>query len=154
MMIMVMKLHNLVRSKGLKDKLNRRGRGNASGRGNFSGRGCNGQKSRSGHTMKPFFEGGQTSIVQRMPKHRGFKRYYKLVDMVQVVNLAALEHDSRVAAKVTKELLVDLGYLHSTADIVKVLGNGILTKSLSFEGIEQFSDSAKQKIEKAGGSIQ
>lgn len=154
MMIMVMKLHNLVRSKGLKDKLNRRGRGNASGRGNFSGRGCNGQKSRSGHTMKPFFEGGQTSIVQRMPKHRGFKRYYKLLDMVQVVNLAALEHDSRVTAKVTKELLVDLGYLHSTADIVKVLGNGILTKSLSFEGIEQFSDSAKQKIEKAGGSIQ
>lgn len=149
-----MKLHNLVRSKGLKDKLNRRGRGNASGRGNFSGRGCNGQKSRSGHTMKPFFEGGQTSIVQRMPKHRGFKRYYKLLDMVQVVNLAALEHDSRVTAKVTKELLVDLGYLHSTADIVKVLGNGILTKSLSFEGIEQFSDSAKQKIEKAGGSIQ
>lgn len=143
-----------MRSKGLKDKLNRRGRGNASGRGNFSGRGCNGQKSRSGHTMKPFFEGGQTSIVQRMPKHRGFKRYYKLLDMVQVVNLAALEHDSRVTAKVTKELLVDLGYLHSTADIVKVLGNGILTKSLSFEGIEQFSDSAKQKIEKAGGSIQ
>lgn len=143
-----MKLHNLVRSKGLKDKLNRRGRGNASGRGNFSGRGCNGQKSRSGHTMKPFFEGGQTSIVQRMPKHRGFKRYYKLLDMVQVVNLAALEHDSRVTAKVTKELLVDLGYLHSTADIVKVLGNGILTKSYHLKGLNNFQTLLSKKLKK------
>ena len=148
-----MKLHSLVRSKGLKDKLNRRGRGNASGRGNFSGRGCNGQKSRSGHSMKPFFEGGQTSVVQRMPKHRGFKRYYKLVDAVEVVNLAALEKDERITSVVNKELLVDLGYIHSNADTVKVLGNGEFSKTLSFEGIELFSDSAKQKIEKAGGSI-
>lgn len=148
-----MKLHSLVRSKGLKDKLNRRGRGNASGRGNFSGRGCNGQKSRSGHSMKPFFEGGQTSVVQRMPKHRGFKRYYKLVDAVEVLNLAALEKDERITSVVNKELLVDLGYIHSNADAVKVLGNGDFSKTLSFEGIELFSNSAKQKIEKAGGSI-
>ncbi|PZM87615.1 MAG: 50S ribosomal protein L15 [candidate division SR1 bacterium] len=148
-----MKLHSLVRSKGLKDKLNRRGRGNASGRGNFSGRGCNGQKSRSGHSMKPFFEGGQTSVVQRMPKARGFKRYYKLVDVVEVVNLSALEKDVRITSLVNKDLLVDLGYIHSNADRVKVLGNGELSKSLSFEGIELFSDAAKAKIEKAGGSI-
>ena len=148
-----MKLHSLVRSKGLKDKLDRRGRGNASGRGNFSGRGANGQKSRSGHTMKPFFEGGQTSIVQRLPKHRGFKRYYKLVDQVAVVNLASLQNDERVSSLVTKEVLVELGYLKSSAESVKILGNGELSKALSFEGIEQFSDSAKEKIEKAGGSI-
>ncbi|MDO4713139.1 MAG: 50S ribosomal protein L15 [bacterium] len=148
-----MKLHSLVRSKGLKDKLNRRGRGNASGRGNFSGRGCNGQKSRSGHSMKPFFEGGQTSVVQRMPKHRGFKRYYKLVDTIEVVNLAALEKDERITSMVNKELLVDLGYIRSNADAVKVLGNGDFSKALSFEGIELFSNSAKAKIEKAGGSI-
>lgn len=148
-----MKLHSLVRSKGLKDKLDRRGRGNGSGRGNTSGRGANGQKSRSGHSMKPFFEGGQTSIVQRMPKHKGFKRYYKLVNEVAVVNLASLQNDERVSALVTKELLVELGYLHSSAEVVKVLGNGELSKALSFEGIEHFSDSAKEKIEKAGGSI-
>ena len=144
-----MKLHSLVRSKGLKDKLDRRGRGNASG----TGRGANGQKSRSGHTMKPFFEGGQTSIVQRLPKHRGFKRYYKLVDQVAVVNLASLQNDERVSSLVTKEVLVELGYLKSSAESVKILGNGELSKALSFEGIEQFSDSAKEKIEKAGGSI-
>lgn len=149
----IMKLHSLVRSKGLKDKLDRRGRGNGSGRGNTSGRGSNGQKSRSGHSMKPFFEGGQTSVVQRMPKHRGFKRYYKLVNSAAVVNLSALENDARITSVVNKELLVDLGYIRSSADTVKVLGNGEFSKSLSFEGIELFSSSAKQKIEKAGGSI-
>lgn len=103
--------------------------------------------------MKPFFEGGQTSVVQRMPKARGFKRYYKLVDVVEVVNLSALEKDVRITSLVNKDLLVDLGYIHSNADRVKVLGNGELSKSLSFEGIELFSDAAKAKIEKAGGSI-
>ena len=153
-MIMIhMKLHSLVRSKGLKDKLNRRGIVNASVTGNFSGRGCNGQKARSGHSMKPFFEGGQTSVVQRMPKHRGFKRYYKLVELYEVLNLATLEKDTRVTDIVSKPVLVELGYLHSTEDKVKILGNGELTKALSFEGIEQFSDSAKQKIQNAGGNI-
>ena len=148
-----MKLHSLVRSKGLKDKLDRRGRGNASGRGNTSGRGANGQKSRSGHSMKPFFEGGQTSIVQRMPKHRGFKRYYKLITPIQNVNLGSLQKDERITAVVTKELLWELGYIRSAEVAVKVLGTGDLEKALSFEGIEQYSATAKSKIEKAGGSI-
>lgn len=148
-----MKLHSLVRSKGLTDKLNRRWRGNASGRGNFSGRGCNGQKSRSGHSMKPFFEWGQTSVVMRMPKHRGFKRYYKLVTSVQIVNLDALQKDEKVTDVVTKELLLQLGYI-DTADVaVKVLWTWDLQKALSFEGIEHFSATAKTKIEKAGWSI-
>jgi len=148
-----MKLHSLVRSKGLTDKLNRRWRGNASGRGNFSGRGCNGQKSRSGHSMKPFFEWGQTSVVMRMPKHRGFKRYYKLVTPVQIVNLDALQKDEKVTDVVTKELLLQLGYI-DTADVaVKVLWTWDLQKALSFEGIEHFSATAKTKIEKAGWSI-
>lgn len=142
-----------MRSKGLADKLNRRGRGNSSGRGNTSGRGSNGQKSRSGHSMKPFFEGGQTSIVQRMPKHRGFKRYYKLVTPVQNVNLGALQKDERITDVVTKELLWELGYIRSAEVAVKVLGTGELEKVLSFEGIEQYSATAKSKIEKAGGSI-
>ena len=148
-----MKLHSLVRSKGLTDKLNRRGRGNASWRGNFSGRGCNGQKSRSGHSMKPFFEWGQTSVVMRMPKHRGFKRYYKLVTPVQTVNLEALQNDEKVTDVVTKELLLQLGYIRTADVAVKVLGTWDLQKALSFEGIEHFSASAKTKIEKAGWSI-
>ena len=148
-----MKLHSLVRSKWLTDKLRRRGRGNASGRGNTSGRGANGQKSRSGHSMKPFFEGGQTSIVQRMPKHRGFKRYYKLITPIQNVNLGSLQKDERITAVVTKELLWELGYIRSAEVAVKVLGTGDFEKALSFEGIEQYSATAKSKIEKAGGSI-
>ena len=148
-----MKLHSLVRSKGLTDKLNRRWRGKASGRGNFSGRGCNGQKSRSGHSMKPFFEWGQTSVEMRMPKHRGFKRYYKLVTPVQTVNLEALQNDEKVTDVVTKELLLQLGYIRTADVAVKVLGTWDLQKALSFEGIEHFSASAKTKIEKAGWSI-
>ena len=148
-----MKLHSLVRSKGLTDKLNRRWRGNASGRGNFSGRGCNGQKSRSGHSMKPFFEWGQTSVVMRMPKHRGFKRYYKLVTPIQVVNIEALQKDERVTDVVSKELLLQLGYIRTADVAVKILWTWDLQKALSFEGIEHFSASAKTKIEKAGWSI-
>lgn len=148
-----MKLHSLVRSKGLTDKLNRRWRGNASGRGNFSGRGCNGQKSRSGHSMKPFFEWGQTSVVMRMPKHRGFKRYYKLVTPVQTVNLESLQKDEKITDVVTKELLLQLGYIRTADVAVKILWTWDLQKALSFEGIEHFSATAKAKIEKAGWSI-
>ena len=148
-----MKLHSLVRSKGLTDKLNRRWRGNASGRGNFSGRGCNGQKSRSGHSMKPFFEWGQTSVVMRMPKHRGFKRYYKLVTPVETVNLVSLQKDEKITDVVTKELLLQLGYIRTADVAVKILATWDFQKALSFEGIEHFSATAKTKIEKAGWSI-
>lgn len=103
--------------------------------------------------MKPFFEGGQTSIVQRMPKHRGFKRYYKLITPIQNVNLGSLQKDERITAVVTKELLWELGYIRSAEVVVKVLGTGDFEKGLSFEGIEQYSATAKSKIEKAGGSI-
>ena len=148
-----MKLHSLVRSKGLTDKLNRRWRGNASGRGNFSGRGCNGQKSRSGHSMKPFFEWGQTSVVMRMPKHRGFKRYYKLLTPVQAVNLDVIQKDEKITEVVSKEVLLQLGYIRSADVAVKILWTWDLQKALSFEGIEHFSATAKTKIEKAGWSI-
>ena len=148
-----MKLHSLVRSKGLTDKLNRRWRGNASGRGNFSGRGCNGQKSRSGHSMKPFFEWGQTSVVMRMPKHRGFKRYYKLLTPVQAVNLDVIQKDEKITGVVSKEVLLQLGYIRSADVAVKILWTWDLQKALSFEGIEHFSATAKAKIEKAGWSI-
>lgn len=148
-----MELHSLVRSKWLKDKLRRRGRGDASGRGNYSGKGCKGQKARSGFTMRPYFEGGQTSIVQRMPKHRGFKRYYKLVTPRQTVNLGLLQKDGRITSSVNKDLLLQWGYVSSLDQPVKILGRGDLEKALAFEGIEDYSASAREKIEKAWGSI-
>ncbi len=147
-----MKIHELVKSKGLKDKQRRRWRGNATGTGNYSGRGLKGQKSRSGHSMKPFFEWGQTSIVQRIPKARGFTRYYKLVKDVAIVNLGALDADDRISdtMEISKEVLKTLGYISSVSKIVKILGQGDYAKHLTFKDIDTFSASAKVKLENPG----
>jgi large subunit ribosomal protein L15 len=148
-----MKLHALQKSKGFKDKARRLGRGNAS-KGNYSGKGHKGQKARSGKSVRPFFEGGQTSIVQRMPKAKGFKRYYKLVDTYAVVNVSALDTNQNITGEVTKATLKAAGYIKNVSEMVKILGNGELSKALTFIGIEKFTSSAKEKIEKAGGTIQ
>jgi large subunit ribosomal protein L15 len=147
-----MKLHELQRSKGYKDKARQLGRGDGS-KGNYSGKGHKGQKARSGRSVRLSFEGGQTSIVQRMPKARGFKRYYKLVDRYEVINVSSLEKDTRIASEVTKESLKSAGYIKNVSCLVKILGNGELSKSLVFSGIEKFTQSAIAKIEKAGGKI-
>jgi large subunit ribosomal protein L15 len=149
-----MKAHELTRSKGLTDKANRKGRGNAS-KGNTSGKGHKGQKARSGYSRPPGFEGGQTPLVMKLPKARGFKRYFKLLKHVTPINLQRLQEDDRIIDKATvdKKLLNELGYIKDMAGLVKILGNGDITKALNFEEIEQFSASAKAKIEKAGGSV-
>jgi large subunit ribosomal protein L15 len=147
-----MKLHELQKSKGFKDKARRLGRGDAS-KGNYSGKGHKGQKARAGVHLPQFFEGGQTPITMRMPKAKGFKRYYKLVKQYEVINVASLEKDARITAEVTKEQLKSAGYIKNISNLVKILGNGELTKSLTFTGIEKFTKSATEKIEKAGGKI-
>jgi large subunit ribosomal protein L15 len=147
-----MKLHALQKSKGFKDKARRLGRGNAS-KGNYSGKGHKGQKARTGVHLPQFFEGGQTPITMRMPKAKGFKRYYKLIDRYDVVNVASLEKDSRITTEVTKDILKSAGYIKNTSTLVKILGNGELTKSLTFTGMDKFTKSAVEKIEKAGGKI-
>lgn len=143
-----MKLHTLKRSKGIVSKAKRLGRGNGSGKGNYSTKGLKGQKARSGSGMKPFFEGGQTSIVQRIPKAKGFKRYFKLIKEVAIVNLGNLDLDERITngIEITKELLKDLGYIKNINVIVKVLGNGDWTKTATFTNIDLFSKSAQEKI--------
>lgn len=147
-----MKIHQLKRSKWLKNKQVRRGRWNATGTGNYSGRGLKGQKSRSGHSMKPFFEWGQTSIVQRLPKARGFTRYYKLVKEVAIINLGTLDADIRISdtMEITKALLQELGYIKSSTVFVKILSNGDYAKHLTFKDIDAFSAAAKVKMEKPG----
>ncbi len=146
--------YQLTRSSGYKKPRIQRGRWDSSGRGNYSGRGLKGQGSRTGTSMRASFEGGQTPLIQRLPKLRGFKRHFKLQTVFQPVNLAALERDVRVesGATITFENLVVRGYAHKN-DKVKVLGNGDLSKKLSFDGIHAFSATAKEKIEAAGGSI-
>lgn len=147
-----MQIHELQKSKWLKDKARRKGRGNATGTGNYSGKGLKGQKARSGFSMKPFFEWGQTSIAMRLPKARGFKRYYKLVKDVCIVNLGALDADPRItdAMEINKQILKDLGYIKAITSFVKLLWNGDYAKHLTFVGIDAFSASAKAKMENPG----
>ena len=147
-----MQIHQLQRSKWLKDKQRRKGRGNATGSGNYSGKGLKGQKSRSWFSMKPFFEWGQTSIVQRLPKARGFTRYFKLIKDVVIVNIGALDADKRItdAMEITKQLLKDLGYIKSTTAFVKILWQGEYAKHCTFKDIDAFSASAKAKIAMPG----
>lgn len=143
-----MKLHTLKRSSGIVSKAKRLGRGNGSGKGNYSTKGLKGQKSRSGSGMKPFFEWGQTSIVQRIPKARGFKRYFKLIKDVAIVNLGALEIDVRITdgMQITKVMLKELGYIKNASGLVKMLGNGEWTKNVTFVDLDQVSATAQKKI--------
>jgi len=143
-----MKLHTLKRSKGIVSKSKRIWRWNGSGKGNYSTKGLKWQKSRSGSTTRPFFEWWQTSIVQRIPKARGFKRYFKLVKEVVIVNLWHLDSDVRIidGMEITKAILKDFGYIKSVSVHVKVLGNGDWTKKVSFVDVDSYSKSAQEKI--------
>ena len=147
-----MKLHQLEKSKWFKDKARRLGRWNAS-KGNYSGKWLKGQKARSGRSVRPFFEWGQTPVVMRMPKAKGFKRADKWIDKYVIINVSVLEKDDSIQAEVKKAVLKEAGYIKSISDLVKILGNGELKKSLNFTGIEKFTKSAVEKIEKAGGKI-
>lgn len=148
-----MLLHEISRSKGYKNPKKRLGRGNASGKGNYSTKGLKGQKARSGGAKPVWFEWGQTPLTRRIPKLKGFKRYYKLVTNYQVVNVGDLEKFDADTV-ITKELLEENNLIRKASEPVKILGNGELSKKLVFKGIDAFSASAKEKIEKAGGKIE
>lgn len=143
-----MKLHQLKRSSWLKNKAKQRGRGNGTGTGNYSGSWLKWQKARSWHSMKAFFEWGQTSIIQRLPKARGFKKPFKLIKEVSVINLWILDQDTRIfdTMELTKAMLKDLGYIKHATDIVKVLWDGDYNKHIKFVDIDLFSKSAQEKI--------
>ena len=149
-----MKIHELKRSTWLKDKARRLGRWDAT-KGNYSGKGHKWQKARSGYSAKPFFEWGQTSIVQRLPKAKWFKRHDKLVDTYAVVNLWNLEKDERIAKdmEITKFKLKELGYLKKESELVKILWTWDFSKKLTFSWLEKFSKTATDKIEKAWAKI-
>jgi large subunit ribosomal protein L15 len=131
------------------------GRGLGSGKGRYSGRGIKGQKARSGsNKMRPGFEGGQMPIYMRLGKQRG---PYSADAMpvgphrtkVQAINVRDLE---RFDGEVTPDTLKEAGLIRSTRIDVKILGQGELTKKLTVSA-HLFSASAREKIEKAGGSI-
>jgi large subunit ribosomal protein L15 len=146
-----MKLHELSPAKGSKHARKRLGRGPGSGTGKTAGRGEKGQKSRSGHTHRPGFEGGQMPLVRRVPK-RGFTNIWRTE--YTVVNLSQLEKLDAAASgdEVTPDLLVARG-LARRGRPVKVLGVGEVGRAYKVKA-HRFSKSARAKIEAAGGSCE
>ncbi len=123
------------------------GRGPGSGHGKTSTRGHNGQGSRSGYSMRPTFEGGQMPVVRRVPK-RGFNNRW--AEKVVIVNLDVLERNFENGEEVTPESLREKNLVKGSYDQLKVLGTGELTKNLKVTA-HQYSKTASEKIEKAGG---
>ncbi|MBU4272883.1 MAG: 50S ribosomal protein L15 [Planctomycetes bacterium] len=123
------------------------GRGPGSGHGKTATRGHKGQGSRAGYSSLPVFEGGQMPLVRRIPK-RGFNNRW--AEQVAIVNLDSLEKHFQDGEEVSPESLEDKGLLKGRYDLLKVLGNGELTKNLKVSA-HRFSRSATEKIEKAGG---
>ncbi len=140
--------HELRPPKGSKHARKRIGRGNASGHGTYSGRGVKGQKSRSGRKPKLGFEGGQTRLIKRLPRRRGFTNIFR--KEYSAVNLRDLER-FEAGTEVTPELLKQSRVVRSLRRPVKVLASGELTKALTVKA-HKFSTAAKEKIEAAGGS--
>jgi len=144
-----MKLHELSPPPGSKKESFRVGRGPGSGNGKTSGRGHKGQKSRSGGGVRPGFEGGQMPITRRVPK-RGFNNIF--ATKYATVNISDLERFED-GATVNAEILSGCGIIKKTLDGIKILGNGELTRKLTVQA-SAFSESAKQKIEGAGGKAE
>ena len=142
-----MKLNEL--TSGGNAKAYRKGRGAGSGNGKTAGRGHKGQKARSGGGVRPGFEGGQMPLYRRLPK-RGFNNKRFAPDYI-IVNIADLEKFE--GTEVTAKALAEQGIitLPKVNDGIKILGNGDLTKKLDVKATK-FSASAKEKIERAGGT--
>lgn len=145
-----MKLNEL--TSGGNAKAYRKGRGAGSGNGKTAGRGHKGQNARSGGGVRPGFEGGQMPLYRRMPK-RGFNNKRFAPDYIEV-NVGDLEKLAD-GTEVTAQSLAEAGIitLPKVNDGVKILGNGDLTKKLTVKAVK-FTASAKEKIEKAGGSAE
>ena len=144
-----MELSNLRPAEGSKHSDNfRRGRGHGSGNGKTAGKGHKGQKARSG-APRIGFEGGQMPLYRRIPK-RGFTNRNSLE--IIAINVSALERFEN-GTEVTPEVLLNEGVISKIADGVKILGNGELTKKLNVK-VNAYSASAKEKIEKAGGTAE
>ncbi|MBQ8027933.1 MAG: 50S ribosomal protein L15 [Clostridia bacterium] len=145
-----MKLHELSPANGSTKERKRIGRGAGSGQGKTAGKGHKGQKARAGRGMRPGFEGGQMPLQRRIPK-RGFVNIFRTE--MAIVNVASLEKAFNAGETVTVEALVEKGLVKKVLDGVKVLGNGEITKSLTVQA-NAFSESAKAKIEAAGGKVE
>jgi large subunit ribosomal protein L15 len=143
-----MRLHELKNVKGATHRRKIVGRGEGGGHGKTSGKGGKGQTARSGGSIRPGFEGGQMPLYRKLP-HRGFNNY-NFRTVYAVVNVGDL---ARLDAAVTEVDVVSLGaagIIRRGEPRLKVLGDGEITRALKITAAK-FSESAKAKIEKAGG---
>jgi large subunit ribosomal protein L15 len=149
---MALGIHNIGAPKGANRNKKRVGRGPGSGLGKTAGRGHKGQKSRSGYSGRPGFEGGQMPLQRSLPK-RGFTNIFKK-EWVEV-KISELEKRFEATDEVTPELMVERGMIkksHLTRfEGVVILGGGNITKSLKVSA-HRFSKGAREKIEAAGGT--
>ena len=130
-------------------KRKRLGRGTGSGLGKTSGRGHKGQRSRAGHSQHPTFQGGAMPMIRRIPK-RGFNNKWAVE--VGEVNVSDLEANFNAGEEVNQETLRQKDLANYRYDELKVLGNGEISKKLTVSA-HRFSKSAREKIEKAGGTV-
>ena len=146
-----MELKDLKPAEGSRHSRKRVGRGNGSGYGKTAGRGLNGQKSRAGGGKRPGFEGGQTPLAMRLPKLPGFRNINRVEYLP--VNVSRLEEKFEAGEAVNGESLKAKGIIKHEDALVKVLGDGELTKALTVS-VDKVSASAKAKIEAAGGKVE
>lgn len=145
-----MQLHNYSPNPGAKKRVKRLGCGESSGHGKTSCKGHKGQKARSGSGTRVGFEGGQMPLHRRLPK-RGFNNH-DFRDVFGVVNVGDLDGHYEAGAVINEETLRESGLLNGRCDKVKLLGDGEVEKAFTIE-VDKVSASAREKIEKAGGSI-
>jgi large subunit ribosomal protein L15 len=148
---MALGIHNIGAPKGANKNKKRVGRGPGSGLGKTAGRGHKGQKSRSGYSGRPGFEGGQMPLQRRLPK-RGFTNTFKK-EWIEI-KLSDLEQRFEPADQITPELMAERGMIKKSHLArfhgVVVLGGGEMTKALNITA-HRFTGGARQKIEAAGG---
>jgi large subunit ribosomal protein L15 len=146
---MALALNNLKPKEGSTHRKKRVGRGPGSGLGKTAGRGHKGQKSRSGYSSKIGFEGGQMPLQRRLPK-RGFTNIFKKKWLE--ISLAKLEENFNAGDEITPEILHHRGLIKKAKHDLVILGTGDMSKALKISA-HRFTKTAKDKIEKAGGSI-
>ena len=146
---MALALNNLRPTKGSTHKKKRVGRGPGSGLGKTAGRGHKGQKSRSGYSSKIGFEGGQMPLQRRLPK-RGFTNIFKKKWLE--ISLAKLEENFDAGDEITPEVLHERGLIKKAKHDLVILGTGEMSKALKISA-HRFTKTAKDKIQRAGGSI-
>jgi large subunit ribosomal protein L15 len=143
-----MKLHELKNVKGAVHRKKRVGCGEGGGHGKTSGRGGKGQTARSGGSIRPGFEGGQMPLYRKLP-HRGFNNYEHRTELA-VLNLGDLASLDASITEINAEVLATNGLIRKDEKAVKILGDGEVTRAFQVTAAK-FSESAKAKIEKAGG---